>query len=103
MTEIGSQDRMILGSPRLRMLELLPSLSEAELEAVLEFAAQIARTFDPDAVHAFLRWREDDRLESILQIAARLNDADVDHLLFQAEDLLAESSPGSDPWLPPSL
>ena len=70
---------------RHRLRERLATLSAHELAVVLEFTEQIVVNFDPDAVSEFLSWREDPRIESILQIASSLDEAGRDQLLFDAE------------------
>ncbi len=70
---------------RRRLGDRLATLSADELAVVLEFTEQIVVSFDPDAVSEFLSWREDPRIESILQIASSLDDASRDQLLFDAE------------------
>lgn len=77
---------------RADLLELVLSL-DADLVPLLSvFARQVLACHDPDAVRAFLRWRDDPRLESLLQIAALLDDEALDQLVFAAEDLLAETA-----------
>jgi len=47
---------------------------------------------DPDVVQTFLAWRSDPKLESILDLAAALDDDSRDQLLFSAEDLYSEAA-----------
>ncbi len=69
-----------------RLTERLATLSSNELAVVLEFAEQIVVNFDPEAVSQFLSWRDDPRIESILQIASALDEAGREQLLFDAEN-----------------
>ncbi len=64
-------------------------LSGNEAKVVLKFIDELVNCYDPDVIQDFLEWREDPRLASLLQLAARLSDDMVDQLLFHAEDLFA--------------
>ena len=77
---------------RSRMMERIGTLSVPELSLVLEFAEQIVTRFDPETVAEFMSWRMDPRIESILQIAAALDDAGREQLLFDAENRIEDDA-----------
>ncbi|MXQ06385.1 hypothetical protein GQ651_00855 [Alphaproteobacteria bacterium GH1-50] len=77
---------------RARMVERVATLSTPELSLVLEFAEQIVTRFDPETVAEFMAWRSDPRIESILQIAAALDEAGRDQLLFDAEHRIEDET-----------
>lgn len=68
----------------------IAKLNLPELEVVRDFVTQIVQYFDPAVIRSFLRWHEEPRIGSILQIAAELDDDQLDQLLFCAEDLHSE-------------
>lgn len=77
------------GLLRAHLAKRVKDLSGDEAEVLLKFLDELVVCYDPDVVHDFLQWREDPRLVSLLQLAARLNDDTLDQLLFHAEDLFA--------------
>ncbi len=79
----GSAERIYMKFPR--------NLGAEQMELVQMFVQQIVLCHDPDAVSTFLSWRADPRLESILDLAAKMGDEEIDQLLFFAEDLSANS------------
>ena len=95
-----SVQKPVLGIPprRLRNRDALERSVEARLRvlepeklALVEvFIDQILKWHDPDVVEAFLAWRRDGRIGSILELAAELGDEGRDQLLFFAEDLYTE-------------
>lgn len=70
-----------------RVKHALSNLNVAQVELVEQFVEQIIRCYDPDVVRSFLEARNDPRIESILALAADLEDEKRDQLLFAAEDL----------------
>lgn len=67
------------------------------LRLAARFIDQVIANEDPDAVDAFLRWRDDPRIGSLLELAAHLDDDRLDQLLFAAEDLFSEMEPEPKP------
>lgn len=76
---------------RAKLLDLLLTLELRELGLVQTFCAQVLRAYDPDVIDAFLRWRDDPRIETLMQIAACLDDDGLEQLLFDAEDIQSDS------------
>ncbi len=70
-----------------RMKHALSHLNTAQVELVEKFVEQIVRCYDPDVVRSFLEARNDPRIESILALAADLEEEKRDQLLFAAEEL----------------
>jgi len=70
--------------------EEIADLDEARLQLVRLFVRQVVACNDPDMVRNFLAWRDDPRLDSLLDLAAELDDERRDQLLFAAEDLYTE-------------
>ena len=70
----------------------IATLSAPELSLVLEFAEQIVTRFDPETVSEFMSWRSDPKIESILQIAAALDEAGREQLLFDAENRIGDTA-----------
>ena len=85
---------------RAELARLLSTLGASQVDLVSEFAHQILRCHDPDAVATFLRWRRDPRIETLLLIAAELEDEALDELIFAAEDLQDERLPRPSPARP---
>ena len=76
------------------LLSRLDHLEEDQLKIVNSFVDQIMRYHDPDVVKAFLNWRRDPRIGSVLDLAADLGDEEKDQLLFFAEGLHDEAVGG---------
>jgi hypothetical protein len=74
-------------APLLRdqLVQRIQTLSEVELSLAIDFLEQIVARHDPDVVREFLSYRDDPRIESILQIAASLSEPEREQLLFDAE------------------
>lgn len=87
----GQADAVARMALRAELLDLIASLDLPEMQSVQAFAQQVIRCNDPDAVAAFLKWREDPRLESVLQLASALDDDATDQLVFCAEDLYSDA------------
>ena len=77
--------------PNMELAQLLVGLGASQADIVVAFARQIVTCHDPEAVQAFLVWRDDPRMESLMQIAATLDDEGLDQLVFTAEDLFAQT------------
>lgn len=75
---------------RSRLLAQIAALDERQVDLVLKVTRQLVACHDPDVVQTFLAWRCDPKLESILDLAAALDDDGRDQLLFSAEDLYSE-------------
>jgi len=84
---------------RADLAELLSRLGEPQIALVSQFVRQILRCHDPDVVATFLNWRRDPRIETLLLIAAGLDDEALDQLVFAAEALQDEPVL-RDPWPP---
>jgi len=80
----GSAERIYMKFPQ--------HLGAEQMHLVQMFVQQIVLCHDPDAVASFLAWRTDPKLESILDLAAKMGDEDRDQLLFFAEDLSNDGS-----------
>jgi hypothetical protein len=76
---------------RQKMNEGLARLDDEQLALVQTFIDQILLCHDPDVVSAFLAWRCDARIGSILDLAAALGDEGRDQLLFAAEELYSDT------------
>ena len=70
-----------------RLLSRLDHLEEEQLSLLSSFVDQIMKYHDPDVVQAFLNWRDDPRIGSVLDLAADLGDEERDQLLFFTEGL----------------
>lgn len=70
-----------------RVKQALSNLNHAQVELVEKFVEQIIRCYDPDVVSSFIEARNDPRIESLLTLAADLEDEKRDQLLFAAEEL----------------
>ncbi len=84
-TDLRDDQRLL----RAHLVERAKSLTGSEARIVLKFIDELVVCYDPDIIHDFLQWREDPRLASLLQLAARLSEDMRDQLLFHAEDLFA--------------
>ena len=62
--------------------------SQMDLHANLaaSFVDEITSLGDPDVIQAFLAWRHDPRISSIVDLAMCIASDDLDQLLFAAED-----------------
>lgn len=74
---------------RKSLADRVSTLTAGEASVALGLIDQLVVCFDPDIVHDFTEWRNDARLASILQLAARLDDELRDQVLFFVEDLFA--------------
>jgi len=74
--------------------EEIAELDGARQQLVRIVVRQMVACNDPDMVRTFLAWRDDPRLESLLDLAAELDDERRDQLLFAAEDLYTEQLGG---------
>lgn len=86
----GQADAVARLALRAELLDLMIGLDVPEMAAARAFTQQVIRCNDPDAVAGFLKWRDDPRLESVLQLASALDDDALDQLVFCAEDLYAD-------------
>lgn len=80
-----------------RIERMLANLSDEQLMLIENFTEQVIRCQDPDAVKAFVTWRQDPRIESILSLFVELGDDKRDQLLFAAEDLYDSSQNENSP------
>lgn len=77
-----SQDRTLT-----RIFEKLTELDNSRLVLLSQFLEQIVEIHDPDAVSTFLRWKEDPVLDTILQLAAQLDEDARYEIVDLAEQL----------------
>lgn len=70
----------------------LGDLPRDRLVIISEFIQQVAEADDPDVIRTFLAWRADARLDTLLHLAANLDEDALDQLLFTAEDMLRPDS-----------
>lgn len=89
-TEPGHSTEVARLALRAELLDLLLKMDLQDLSLIKHFCSQILRCHDPEVVDAFLRWREEPRIETLMQIAATLDDDSLDQLLFCAEDIQSE-------------
>ena len=81
-----------------QLLELVREDAEdarLRLELIEAFAEQVAMVHDPDVVRTFLAWTAEPVLDTILNLATRLDDERRHHVIHFIEDQLAEAR--SDP------
>lgn len=100
--ETGNSGEVARLALRAELLDLLLKMELADMALVRHFCTQILRCHDPEAIDAFLRWRDEPRIETLMQIAATLDDDSLDQLLFCAEDIQTDALnedalPGSGP------
>ena len=76
-----------------QLINKIRHMNEKEIDLLLAFAEQIIACYDPDVVDDFIRWRDDPRLSSILQLAAAMSSDMRDQLLFEAEAFYADERP----------
>lgn len=74
-----------------RILAQVAELDDRRLALLKRLVDQILVCNDPDIVETFVAWRNDPRIDSILDLASSLDDERLDQLLFAAEDLFSES------------
>lgn len=72
------------------LFDRVHQLDPRQRNLVDTFITQLLGCHDPDFVQSFLEWRSDPRIESLLDLAAALDDENRDQLLFKAEDLYTE-------------
>ena len=80
--DLGGGDR----GDRAALHDLLESLTAEEVRLVRVFTQEVVQIADPDVVAAFLKWRQDARVASLMELACQIADDDLDQLLFRAED-----------------
>ena len=66
----------------------IASMEARQQESVCELVAQLRRTDDPDALGTFVRWRQDETLEILMMLAAKLSEPELDDLVGEAEKVL---------------
>lgn len=74
-----------------RTFSMVAMLDDERRALLRRIVDQLLVCNDPDIVESFVAWRTDPRVESLLQLAAKLDDERLDQLLFAAEDLFSES------------
>lgn len=74
---------------RVKLVDRISTLTDAEVHVTLDLLDQLVVCFDPEIVHDFTEWRKDPRFASVLQLLARLDDDQRDQVLFFTEDLFA--------------
>jgi hypothetical protein len=75
----------------LAMFRRIANLDARRLTLVGQFTQQIVEIHDPDAVATFLAWREHPVLDTILLLAAKLEEPDQYEIVGFAEGLLNDA------------
>ena len=70
------------------LIKALARMSQRKLKILLHFTRQILEVEDPQVVEAFVAWRNDPKIDTLLNIASTLDEEELDQLLFFAEDAL---------------
>jgi hypothetical protein len=82
--------------PKVRSLvEAFGCCDDPRLDLIRRFTEEVIATHDPNAVDTFLAWKAQPVLDTLLLLAARLNEDAQDELLSHAEDLWRESRQAS--------
>ena len=68
------------------LIKALARMSQRRLKILLHFTRQILEVEDPQVVEAFVAWRNDPKIDTLLNIASALDEEELDQLLFFAED-----------------
>jgi hypothetical protein len=87
LSAISQIDPRAVPVDRKALCDRLAVLETAQLALVQIFTEQLLEWQDPDVVAAFLAWRSDPKIASILELAAALEEEEREQLLFMAEDL----------------
>lgn len=68
--------------------------SAERADLVRTFGEQVVRVYDPDAVRAFLRWKGNERLDTVVNLALDFTDQQLDQLIDVIEKMkAAEAKP----------
>ena len=70
------------------LIKALARMSQRRIRILLHFTRQILEVEDPQVVEAFVAWRNDPKIDTLLDIASALAEEELDQLLFFAEDAL---------------
>ena len=70
------------------LIKALARMSQRRIKILLHFTRQILEVEDPQVVEAFVAWRNDPKIDTLLDIASALAEEELDQLLFFAEDAL---------------
>ncbi len=64
----------------------LQHATNAPVALIEAFVKEAANVRDYDAMRAFIAWRRNPRVSSLIEMAMAINTDDLDQLVFQAED-----------------
>ncbi len=76
------------------LIKALARMSQRRIKILLHFTRQILEVEDPQVVEAFVAWRNDPKIDTLLDIASALAEEELDQLLFFAEDALKSCKKG---------